>query len=139
MQGGVAIVLLLLLLVFGILWYTRQVKKYTHADAVVYTTVALIEVKQKRQVLEGKIVPMPTLYNVSDLQKWLTRVYWHINFYTPAWSRALSVFMQICKIRKPVPQQLGDILLIAEYLSSITPEASEETIRKVYYEALYGD
>lgn len=139
MRVSVAIIILVFILVVGGVWYLRHNKQYTHADAVVYMTIALLELKRRRQVMHGRMVAMPTLYSVADLQKWMSQVYPNIDVYTPAWSRALSVFMYTCQVRKPVPQQLGEILLLAEYVSSITPDATEITVRQVYYEALYGE
>jgi hypothetical protein len=138
MYGGTLVIFILGITLCAII-YSKLKKPYTHTDAVVFMTLALLEIKQQGLTMTGTITYMPSLHRLSDLQTWLGKTYRGIDFWTPTWTCALIAFMQVCDRRVPVPKQLGDILLLAEYISTITPQETEEVVRRTYLQQLYDD
>lgn len=106
----------------------------THADAVVYTALALRTTKSRGQALSNaQIVEVGAEINSSDaLLRWLHGIYPHVDFRGAEWRRAAAAFVESRDQRGNIREQMGEVLLLADFIHE---RAQNEAQLRLVYES----
>ena len=104
----------------------------THTDAVVFTALALQTTRDRGQTLtDARRVNVGAELNSSDaLLQWLHNIYPHVDFRGNEWSRAAIAFVESRDRRGNIREQMGQVLLLADFLHD--KARTEAELRQVY-------